>query len=105
MKILVRVPNWLGDSVMSLPFFDTLQICFPQSWVDIIAKESIQAIFRHHPIVHTIHSFSKSQVKGLPGLFKYGRSLRKYGPYDLFITFTALILISIDGYGVAVARA
>jgi lipopolysaccharide heptosyltransferase II len=85
---------------MSLPFFDTLQECFPQSLVDIIAKESIQEVFRHHPVVQTIHPFSKSQVKGLWGLFEYGNILRKYGPYDLFITLPSSFSSALIGYGV-----
>ena len=85
---------------MSLPFFDTLPSCFPQSWVDIIAKESIQEVFRCHPGVRTIHPFSKSQVKGLAGLFKYGRALRKYGPYDLFITLPPSFSSALIGCGV-----
>jgi len=72
---------------MSLPFFDTLSICFPQSQVDLLAKESIQDIFRNHPVVRTIHPFSKDRVKGSWGLFRYSKALQKqYGPYDVFIT-------------------
>ncbi len=85
---------------MSLPFFDTLRACFPHSLVDIIAKESIQEVFFHHPVVRTIHPFSKAQVKGLHGLYKYGQTLRKYGPYDLFITLPLSFSSALIGYGV-----
>jgi heptosyltransferase-2 len=85
---------------MSLPFFDTLQTCFPYSHVDIIAKESIQEVFLYHPIIRTIHPFSKSQVKGLRGLFRYGRTLQKQGAYDLFIALPSSFSSALIGYGV-----
>jgi len=100
LKILVRVPNWLGDSVLSLLFFDTLQKCFPRSIVDIIVKDSsIQKVFLHHLGIHAIHPFSKSRVKGLHGLFRYGKSLREYGPYDIFITLPNSFSSALIGYG------
>lgn len=86
---------------MSLPFFETLSHCFPQSRIDIIAKDTVSEVFRHHPAVHTIHTFSKSRVKGLRGLFAYGRTLRKrYGPYDIFITLPTSFSSAMIGYGV-----
>jgi heptosyltransferase-2 len=85
---------------MSLPFFDTMQQCFPHSTVDIIAKESIQEVFLYHPVMHTIHSFSKSRVKGLWGLFNYGKTLRRHGPYELFITLPPSFSSALIGYGV-----
>lgn len=85
---------------MSLPFFDALQKSFPQSIIDIIAKDSgIQTVFLHHPAIHTIHSFSKSRVKGLRKLFRYGKSLREFGSYELFITLPNSFSSALIGYG------
>ena len=86
---------------MSLPFFETLQHCFPHSRIDIIAKDTVQEVFRHHPAVTRIHAFSKSHVKGLYGLLTYGRALqRDSGPYDVFISLPASLSAAIIGYGV-----
>jgi heptosyltransferase-2 len=101
MKILVRTPNWLGDSVMSLPFFDALHHCFPETGVDLIAKESIQEVFRAHPAVRRLHPFVKARVNGLWGLFRYGQTLRRQpGPYELFITLPPSFSSALIGYGV-----
>lgn len=101
MNILVRVPNWVGDSIMSLPFFETLQTCFPHGHIDILAKDTVQEIFRHHPAVHAIHPFAKSRAKGIRGLLACGRSLqRQHGPYDLFITIPRSLSSAIIGVGV-----
>lgn len=85
---------------MSLPFFDALQKSFPQSTVDIIAKDSsIQTVFLHHPGIHSIHSFSKTRIRGLFQLYQYGKSLRKFGPYDMFITLPNSFSSALIGYG------
>jgi heptosyltransferase-2 len=86
---------------MSLPFFDTLRHCFPQSHIDIIAKDTIHEVFQHHPAVQTVHRFSKANVKGMRGLFIYGQTLQKqYGPYDIFFTIADSFSSALIGYGV-----
>ncbi len=86
---------------MSLPFFETLQHCFPLSRIDIIAKDTVQEVFRHHPTVNRIHTFSKSNVKGIYGLLTYGRTLqRDHGPYDVYISLPGSLSAAIIGYGV-----
>ncbi len=87
--------------MMSLPFFETLQHCFPHSRIDIIAKDTVQEVFRHHPAIDRIHTFSKSRIKGMYGLFTYGRALqRRHGPYDLFISIPGSLSAAIIGHGV-----
>lgn len=86
---------------MSLPFFDVWQACFPDSPVDIIAKESVQEIFFHHPAIRRIHPFSKARIRGWRGLLGYGKSLqREFGPYDLFLTLPCSISSALIGQGV-----
>lgn len=86
---------------MSLPFFETLQHCFPHDRIDVIAKDTVQEVFRYHPAVDRVHTFSKSRIKGLYGLLTYGRTLqRQHGPYDLFISIPASLSSAIIGYGV-----
>ncbi|MBD3306148.1 hypothetical protein GF339_07155 [candidate division KSB3 bacterium] len=85
---------------MSLPFFDLLARLFPQSPVDIIAKASIQDVFRHHPAIRTIHPFSKANVTGLFGWLRYGKRLQRQGPYELFITLAPSFSAALIGYGV-----
>ena len=86
---------------MSLPFLDPLSSYFPESQVDLLAKDSMQDIFRDHPVVRTIHPFSKARIKGLWGLFQYGKALQKqHGPYDVFITLPPSFSSALIGYGV-----
>lgn len=83
---------------MSLPFFDVLAAAFPRSRIDIIAKNTIQDVFLHHPAIRTIHEFSKTQHHGLWGLYQYGRRLRSPVPYDLFITLSPSFSSAFIGY-------
>jgi heptosyltransferase II len=99
LNILVRVPNWVGDSVMSLPFFDALHLAFPDSRVDIIAKDTVHDIFRYHPAISMIHSFSKTKTKGLHRLFRYGRALQRETAFDVFFTLAPSFSSSVIGLG------
>jgi lipopolysaccharide heptosyltransferase II len=84
MKILVRLPNWLGDMVMSLPFIQQLHRCYPGAEVDVIAKKGIDALLPFMPGIRNSFVFSKEEYKGVRGLWQFGRFIRSQGQYDLF---------------------
>ncbi len=85
---------------MSLPFFEALHRFFPYSQVDIIAKESIQALYAYHPAIARIHLFHKSRLKGLFGGFSYGRTLQAQHCYDVFFTLAPSFSSAFIGFGV-----
>ena len=45
MKIVVRAPNWIGDSILSLPALESLKRNFSQAQIWIAAREEIQDLF------------------------------------------------------------
>ncbi len=45
MKIAIRVPNWIGDSILSFPTIQSISQNFPQSEIWIIAKEWVKDLF------------------------------------------------------------
>jgi len=85
MKILVRLPNWLGDVVMSTAFIGAVKQTYPMAQVDVIIKKELSAIASLIPGLTKIHSFSKDEFKGLGGVYRYGKGLRPE-KYDLFFT-------------------
>ncbi|MDB5157539.1 MAG: rfaF [Mucilaginibacter sp.] len=85
MKILVRLPNWLGDVVMSTAFIGAVKQTYPMAQVDVIIKKELSAIASLIPGLTKIHSFSKDEFKGLGGVYRYGKTLRPE-KYDLFFT-------------------
>ena len=84
MNILVRLPNWLGDVVMSLGFLEKLNQDFPDSTIDVIVKKGLEEIVVHVKAVNQVFSFSKSDYKGITGVWKYGKKLAAQKKYDVF---------------------
>jgi len=84
---------------MSLPFFDAIEQYFPQSVIDIVAKETIKDLFLHHPAIHATHSFSKSHIRGLRGLLRYGQRLRQPQRSEMFFTLAPSFSSALMGYG------
>src|SRR5665213_1781977 len=83
MNILIRLPNWLGDVVMSTAFVAAVQQTYPGSQIDVIIKKELSGIAFLIPGLHKVHSFSKQEWKGLNGVFRFGKTLRNE-KYDLF---------------------
>jgi heptosyltransferase-2 len=85
MKILVRLPNWLGDVVMSSAFIGAVRQVYPAAQVDVIIKRELSAIASLIPGLTNIYAFSKDEYKGLGGVYRYGKTLRDQ-QYDIFFT-------------------
>ncbi|HME00103.1 MAG TPA: lipopolysaccharide heptosyltransferase II [Terriglobia bacterium] len=50
-KIVVRVPNWIGDAVMSLPALEALRAQYPSAEITVVAKPWVSDLYDHHPAV------------------------------------------------------
>jgi lipopolysaccharide heptosyltransferase II len=83
MKILIRLPNWLGDVVMSTAFVGGVKRLYPHALVDVIIKKELADIVSFIPGVNAVHPFSKVGYKGLRGAYAFGKKLRAE-KYDLF---------------------
>ncbi len=51
MKIVVRAPNWIGDSVLALPCLESLQHNFAQAEIWIAARKWVKDVFAGHDLV------------------------------------------------------
>lgn len=78
MKILVRLPNWLGDVVMSSAFIAELQRINPAAQVDVIVKKGMEDVVDLFEGVHHIYPFSKPEN----GIFGFARNIAKLEKYD-----------------------
>ncbi|MDB5137987.1 MAG: rfaF [Mucilaginibacter sp.] len=83
MKILVRLPNWLGDVVMSTAFVAAVEQLYPEAQIDVIVKKELNGIVNLISHLHKVHLFSKQEYKGLTGVYSFGKKLRSE-KYDLF---------------------
>jgi tetraacyldisaccharide 4'-kinase/lipopolysaccharide heptosyltransferase II len=48
-RVLVRVPNWVGDAVMALPTLAGVQALFPQAAITVLAAPRVAPLFAGQP--------------------------------------------------------
>ncbi|MFD0794968.1 glycosyltransferase family 9 protein [Mucilaginibacter litoreus] len=83
MKILIRLPNWLGDIVMSTAFISAVKQQYPTATIDIVIKKELAGIAAFIVGINHIHLFSKQEYKGLGGAYRFGKALKDHH-YDLY---------------------
>ncbi|UAY52825.1 glycosyltransferase family 9 protein [Ferruginibacter albus] len=83
-KILIRLPNWLGDLVMSTAFVQAVKEIYPDAIIDIIVKKGIDVLTEQFPSYRKKYIFSKQHYKGLRGAWKFGKEIAAQEQYDLF---------------------
>ena len=77
-KILVRVPNWIGDTVMCLPALMDIREYFDQSNVTVLARPTIAELLRGHAGIDDVLVYDyQSEHHGLLGLLKLIRVVKK----------------------------
>lgn len=54
MKIVVRTPNWIGDTVLALPAIESLKRNFPQAQIWMATTERIQDLFASYDLVEGV---------------------------------------------------
>lgn len=97
MNILIRLPNWLGDVVMSTAFVKAVQQLYPDALVDVIIKKELSGIANLIPDLNKVYSFSKQEYKGLNGVYQFGKTLRA-GNYDLFFCLPDSLSSAVMGW-------
>lgn len=85
MKILVRLPNWLGDMIMSLGCIRALQALYPGAAISVIAKKGIHPLLEFFPTLAGQYIFSKEEFPGITGARKFGKMIRASERFDLFV--------------------
>lgn len=87
MKILVRLPNWLGDTVMAVGAVNALPFFFPGAEVSVIAKSGLQELLRFFPPLHHRFIFDKGEYGGPKGLWRFGKKIAAASTFDVFLSF------------------
>ena len=62
-RILVRVPNWVGDAVMSLPVLAGLKRLFPLAELTVLAAPRVAPLFAAQPGVTEIIRYPSGRGK------------------------------------------
>lgn len=87
MKTLVRLPNWLGDMVMSVGAIHQLSSIYPDAEISVIVKKGLHELLPYFPSTKHQFVFSKEEYKGFKGLWKFGRKIKATDSFDSFISF------------------
>ena len=86
-KILVRVPNWIGDAVMSLPALMDLHTGFAQADITVLARPAIADLLRGQSGIKEVIVFAhRAEHQGPLGLLKLSRIIRQ-GAFDMAVLF------------------
>lgn len=95
-KILVRSTNWLGDAVMTTPFFEMLRGLFPRALIEVAALDYIAPVFENNPAIDAISIVRRpaglGAVAGAIAAFLPRRSYR----YDLGVSLPNSIGAALD---------
>ncbi|MFC1890388.1 lipopolysaccharide heptosyltransferase II, partial [Thermodesulfobacteriota bacterium] len=86
-RVLIRVNNWIGDVVMSLPAFSVIRRTLPEASLIVLAKPSVAPLFEGNPDIDDVLVYdSGGRHAGLMGMGRLIRELRGRR-FDLSILF------------------
>ena len=104
MNILIRLPNWLGDMVMSTAFVQAVKDEYPHATIDLIAKKGIEFLLDYFPVHEQAFIFSKEEHKGLGGLRRFGKMIAAQKNYDLFFCLPDSFSSAMMGHATAATQ-
>lgn len=77
-RILVRVPNWVGDAVISLPALQELAARHPDSRISVLARGSVAGLYERESWVSEVILLTAARGKGdWAGKWRTARMLRE----------------------------
>ncbi|MBT4836139.1 MAG: lipopolysaccharide heptosyltransferase II [Methylococcales bacterium] len=84
-KILIEVPTWLGDCVMTTPAIENIVNLHPDADITIFGSAVSIKVFKHHPNVkHIVVDESKQHQNRVFHLYK---QVKQLGEFDCAISF------------------
>lgn len=98
MKILVRLPNWLGDMVMSVAALHQLRQCYPDAQISVVVKKGLQELLDFFPPVAQAFVFDKEEYSGAKGLWAFGRKIKAAERFDVFFSLPDSFSSALMGY-------
>jgi len=84
-KVLIEVPTWLGDCVMTTPAIENIVNLHPDADITIFGSAVSTRVFEHHPNVQRI-VIDDSRKQRLRALHLY-KQARQLGQFDCAISF------------------
>ena len=94
-KILIRVPNWIGDAVVSTAFVAACAKAHPGASITVLAHPRVAALFENDPDIQSIIKLSPER-----SLWQTARELKKEKydiAYILPISFSSALMVFLAG--------
>ncbi|MBA3958094.1 MAG: lipopolysaccharide heptosyltransferase II [Parachlamydiaceae bacterium] len=87
-KIIVRMPNWLGDLVMATPILKALREKWPDAHITAMCQSNVASLLENDPNINEVLKFKR--VSGWIHHLHHGEVINalRYGHYDLGILLT-----------------
>jgi heptosyltransferase-2 len=86
-KILISLPNWLGDIVMSLPTIKAMRWLFPESHISVLVRSNFASLFKYNHDINEVIVYQRGEkLKKFISGWKIAKTIREKN-FD-----TALIL-------------
>ena len=100
-RIVIRLPNWVGDAVMALPAVNCIKSSFPQLHVSCLGKPSVNELYKYNRNIDRLIDLRLPEGIGrLSGIKAFSRGLRKYD-FDLGLilpnSFSSALIFKLGG--------
>lgn len=77
-RILVRVPNWVGDAVMTLPALRALRDALPEAAITLLARPWVRDVYPLDELRFSVIEYdSQTTHRGVAGRLAIARELRR----------------------------
>lgn len=87
-KIIVRMPNWLGDLVMATPVLADLRKQFPHASITAMCLEKVAPLLYANPHIDELFSFTRPSIFSYREISRHLIARLRQGKYDLGILLT-----------------
>jgi heptosyltransferase-2 len=103
-KIIVRLPNWVGDVVMATPILTDLRKAFPKAHITVLCRSSLAELFKHDSRIDQLIPFSKLSLLYRDPAQKALLKTLQMGSYDTGILLTTSFSSAWNFYRAGVKR-
>lgn len=86
MKIVVRVPNWIGDSILAVPAIESISRNYSDAQVWVLTKEWVKDLFDSYSFIKGVIPLSETN-KNLKNLNESAQRIKKLN-FDLGVLLT-----------------
>ena len=99
-SIVLWMPNWIGDVVLTLPVLQSLRRAYPTTRITALVKPPSDELLLGHPAINTVLPLPSGPDTGFWERVKFARNLKKY-QFDVGIVFPnsfgSAFLLSLTG--------